>query len=157
MKARGLTRVACSLVLGSVATAAGPYHFITGVPTEALGAGQALYANGRNWKTGYVVSNDAFNFFKTQEKAFKSKFKGKIVGRDVVQDNQTDYSANVSKIRQLSPQPDFIYLNDYFPHVGTFIKQLRDAGVTTPILGNSTFSSVALPKVTGASRLANVV
>jgi branched-chain amino acid transport system substrate-binding protein len=91
------------------------------------------------------------------EKAFKAKFKGTVTGRDVVQDDQTDYSANVSKIRDLKPQPDFIYLNDYFPHVGTFIKQLRDAGVTTQILGNSTFSSVAFPKVVGLKRLTKVV
>jgi branched-chain amino acid transport system substrate-binding protein len=137
--------------------AAKPYHFIQAVTISDLGYGQAVLANQRGWKTAYVVSNDAFNFFTAMEKAFRAKFKGKIVGRDVVQDDQTDYSANVSKIRDLKPQPDFIYLNDYFPHVGTFIKQLRDAGINTQILGNSTFSSVAFPKVVGLRRMSKVV
>ena len=62
----------------------------------------------------------------------------------------------MSKIRRLGDSVDAIYLNDYFPHIGTFIRQLRAAGVDLPILGNSTFSSKALPKVVGAKALRNV-
>jgi branched-chain amino acid transport system substrate-binding protein len=62
----------------------------------------------------------------------------------------------VSKIRQLGAAVQVVFINDYFPHVGTFLKQLRAAGVTAVVLGNSTFSSPTLPDVVGAKGLENV-
>jgi branched-chain amino acid transport system substrate-binding protein len=74
----------------------------------------------------------------------------------VVADTQTDYSAVISKIAAAKTKPDVIFLNDYFPHVGTFIKQLRDAGIETPVLGNSAYDSPQLPDVVGKTRVSQV-
>lgn len=129
---------------------------VMAITTDDEGSAQAAFATKKGWKKTYIVTNEAFNFFKAMEKVFKSKYHGAIVGRDVVADDATDYAAVVSKIRDASNKPDVIYLNDYFPHVGTFIKQLRDAGVNTPVLGNSTYASPALVQVTGKARIQNV-
>lgn len=131
-------------------------HVVMAITTEDQGRAQATFANKKGWKKVYVVTNEAFNFFKAMESIFKDNFKGTLVGRDVVADDATDYSAVVSKIRDASDKPDVIYLNDYFPHVGTFIKQLRDAGVKTSVLGNSTYASPALVQVIGKGRIQNV-
>jgi branched-chain amino acid transport system substrate-binding protein len=74
----------------------------------------------------------------------------------VVADTQTDYSAVISKIAAAKTKPDVIFLNDYFPHVGTFIKQLRDAGIETPVLGNNSYDSPQLPDVVGKTRVSQV-
>ena len=135
--------------------AIGPNHFTAAITVSDLGKAQGTYANGQGWKGVYVVTNAAFNFFTAMEDVFKENFDGEVVARDVVADDASDYSAVVSKIRG-QRDADFIYLNDYFPHVGTFIKQLRAAGVDLPILGNGTYSSLALPEVVGAEGLENV-
>jgi branched-chain amino acid transport system substrate-binding protein len=72
-----------------------------------------------------------------------------------VADTQTDYSAIISKIAA-QKDADVIFLNDYFPHVGTFIKQLRDAGIETPVLGGSSYSSPDFPGVVGKTRMSQV-
>ena len=136
--------------------AVGPHHFTAAITIKDSGKAQAVFANQKGWKRMYVVVNAAFNFFTALEKVFRDNYSGKIVGADTVANDATDYSANVSKIRRLGDSVDAIYLNDYFPHIGTFIRQLRAAGVDLPILGNSTFSSKALPKVVGAKALRNV-
>lgn len=136
--------------------AAAPYFVVQAITTADIGNGQARFANGKGWKSAYVVTNEAFDFFKQMEKIFEDGFEGEVVDRSAVADDASDYSAVVSRIRDTNPAPDVIYLNDYFPHVGTFIKQLRAAGIDTPVLGNPTYSSPDLTKAIGPSRTKDV-
>lgn len=136
--------------------AAGPNMVAAGVTETDIGKAQALFANEKGWGSTYVVTNEAYNFFKEMERVFTENFAGEISGRSVVAEDATDYSAVVTKIRGLDPAPDFIYLNDYFPHVGTFIKQLRDAGVDIAVLGNPTYASPDFPSVVGPKRMESV-
>ncbi|HXJ67050.1 MAG TPA: ABC transporter substrate-binding protein [Actinomycetota bacterium] len=135
--------------------AVGPHFFAAGITEEGLGLAEADFANEKGWKNAYVVTNEQFSFFTNIEKFFKTKFAGNIVARDVVADTQTDYSAVISKIAA-AKDTDVIFLNDYFPHVGTFIKQLRDAGIETPVLGNNSYSSLDFPDVVGKTRMSQV-
>lgn len=134
--------------------AAGPTFVVQATTENDLGTGQAEFANSKGWKTTFSVVNDSFNFFKTTEEVFNSKYDGKVVDRVAVADDASDYSAVISRIR--SAAPDFVYLADYYPHVGTFIKQLRDAGVDTPVLGNGTYASPDLPAAVGKERMSEV-
>ena len=155
-QAAGILSFSCAASSTAWTQAVGPHHFTAAITIEDSGKAQAVFANQKGWKRMYVVVNAAFNFFTALEKTFRDNFAGEIVATDTVANDATDYSANVSKIRRLGDKVDAVYLNDYFPHVGTFIRQLRAAGVNLPILGNSTFSSKALPKVVGAKALSNV-
>lgn len=136
--------------------AAGPNMVAQGLTTVDTGNGQSGFAKDQAWASTYVVTNEAYNFFKEMEKAFTHTYAGTVLGRSVVADDATDYAAVISKIRDQKPAPSFIYLNDYFPHVGTFIKQLRDAGIDTPVLGNGTYASPDLTKVVGPTRMQGV-
>jgi branched-chain amino acid transport system substrate-binding protein len=136
--------------------AVGPHFFAAGITEAGIGLSEAAFASEKGWKAAYVVTNEQFSFFTNIEMFFKSKFQGTVVARDVVADTQTDYSAVISKIAAAKTKPDVIFLNDYFPHVGTFIKQLRDAGIETPVLGNSAYDSPQLPDVVGKTRVSQV-
>jgi len=135
--------------------AVGPHFFAAGITEAGLGLAEADFANEKGWQHAYVVTNEQFSFFTNIEKFFKTKFQGDVVARDVVADTQTDYSAVISKIAA-QKTADVIFLNDYFPHVGTFIKQLRDAGIETPVLGNNSYSSLDFPGVVGKTRMSQV-
>ena len=136
--------------------AVGPHFFAAGITDAGVGLSEAAFANSKGWKAAYVVTNQQFSFFSDIENFFKSKFAGKVVAKDVVSDTQTDYSSVISKINNSATKPDVIFLNDYFPHVGTFIKQLRDAGNNTPVLGNNSYSSLQFPDVVGKTRMSQV-
>ena len=136
-------------------TAAGGRFFVGGTTNEDLGVGQAVFAGDKGWDTAYVVTNEALTFFIDLERVFAANFNGVILGRDVVAMGQPDYSAVISNIRNAG-EVDVIVGNDFFPFVGTFIKQLRDAGVDTPVLGNSTYSSQALPELVGRDRVQEI-
>jgi branched-chain amino acid transport system substrate-binding protein len=136
--------------------AVGPHFFAAGITDAGVGLAEADFANSKGWQTAYEVTNEQFSLFPDIATFFKSRFTGKMTSRDVVADTQTDYSAVISKINAVSPKPDVIFLNDYFPHIGTFIKQLRDAGNNTPVLGNSSYDSLQIPDVVGKARVASV-
>lgn len=133
-----------------------PNYVAQAISSTALADAQAEFAGKKGWKTAYEVTNPGFQLFTEIEKRFPSKYPGKIVGQSTVPDTASDYAAVVSKIQASHPAPQVIVVNDYFPHVGTFIKELRAAGVTTPVLGNDTFSSPALPTVAGTAAIQNV-
>lgn len=133
-----------------------PYHFTTAITETDQGRAISALATHRRWGSVWIVTNDAYNVFTATEKAFHDSYKGMIVGRDIVADDAADYSASISKIRAQQGNIGFIFLNDYFPHVGTFIRQLRAAGITLPVVGNQNFSTPALPATVGPVGLRNV-
>jgi branched-chain amino acid transport system substrate-binding protein len=136
--------------------AVGPLFFEAGLNTDDIGKAQARFAKQRGWKSVYLVTNTGISFFTAQEKTFLKNFGGKTVGSDVVTNAQQDYASVVSKIAALKPQPDVIYGSTFFPNIAIFIKQLRQAGVQTPVLGSPGWASRDLPKVAGAANMRNV-
>lgn len=133
-----------------------PNFFVGGMTEDDLGHAIGGFANSKGWDGAYIVTNTAYSFFTVQEKVFREVFKGEIVGQDTVNEDTADYSAVVSKIRDAGDKVKVIFLNDYFPHVGTFLKQARAAGITAAVVGNGTFSSTTLPEVVGAAGLQEV-
>jgi branched-chain amino acid transport system substrate-binding protein len=61
---------------------------------------------------------------------------------------KSDFSAIVSKI-QLQ-KPDAIYFGGIYDQVGVFIKQLREKGVNTPVVGGDGLDSSKLIEISGA-------
>jgi branched-chain amino acid transport system substrate-binding protein len=78
------------------------------------------------------------------------KHGGKVVATLEYKMNQQDFNVEVSKIKELSPQPDVIMTSAYEPDFPAFIQQLRSAGVDIPVLGTDgidTQTVAALGKV----------
>ncbi len=69
------------------------------------------------------------------------KLGGKLIGKDVYSLGQQDFSAIVTKIQALSPQPDVIMTSAYEPDFPSFIKALRSAGVEAQVLGSDGIDS----------------
>ncbi|SHO65948.1 branched-chain amino acid transport system substrate-binding protein [Pseudoxanthobacter soli DSM 19599] len=60
---------------------------------------------------------------------------GAIVGEGTFSMNQADFSAEVTKIKNLADKPDLIMTAGYEPDFPAFVQQLRAAGVQTPVFG----------------------
>ena len=64
-----------------------------------------------------------------------------VAGTGTYSMGQQDFSAEVTKIKNLSPAPDVIMTSAYEPDFPAFIKQLRAAGVTTQVIGSDGIDS----------------
>ena len=69
------------------------------------------------------------------------KLGGKLIGQMTYKLDQQDFSAEVTKIKALDPQPDVIMTAAYEPNFPAFIKQLRAAGVTSQVIGSDGIDS----------------
>lgn len=136
------------------ARAVGDTFFNSGPTTTQLANGQAKFALSRGWRRAYMVLDPGLAYFTEQDSAFRKVFQaggGKMVGTDKVDSlsGKSDYSSTVSKIKGLSPAPTVINAQMIFSPIGSFVKQLRAAGINTPVIGNVTLQTRELPKIVG--------
>jgi len=138
------------------AGAVGDTFFNSGPTTTQLGEAQARYALGQEWMRTYMVIDEGLAYFTEQDATYREVYEadgGEMVGTDKVDSlgGQSDFASTISKIERLDPPPDVINVQMIFPNVGTFVKQLRAAGLDTPVLGNVTLQTRELPKLVGSA------
>lgn len=117
----------------------------------------ADYAIGEGMKTAYLlVSPDSTYTANLPEyfgKVFEAKG-GKVLGRGSFTMGQPDFSAEVTKIKNMDPQPDVIMTAAYEPDFPAFIQQLRAAGVNVPVYGADALNT---PTIAGLGPLVDGV
>ncbi len=117
----------------------------------AVGAEYSLKNFGKN---AYLLSENGVEYTTLLAAYFKTRFTeagGKVVLEDTYDDKATDFSAQIAKIKALSPQPDFYYVAAMPYNVGPVVKQMRDAGIDGPIVGGDGYDTPDLVKVAGAA------
>jgi branched-chain amino acid transport system substrate-binding protein len=147
-----LSLAASSTVFGK---AVGDRFFSGGITTTELGLAQARFSLDRKWRTTFQVLDPGLAYFTEQDTAYRKLYEaggGKVSGVDRVDSlgGQSDFSSTISKIK--AADPDVVQALAVFPAVGTFVKQLRAAGVDKPVLGNITLQTRELPKLVGTDR-----
>lgn len=86
--------------------------------------------------------------------AFEKTFEGEIVAEENFTADDTDFSAILTRIKDLDF--DFIFLPGYYNQAGLIIKQAREMGITQPILGADGFGNEALLELAGADNVDDV-
>lgn len=132
-------------VLGGVSTqpeyakVGGAKAYLVAFGDNVQAAAMAEYALKQGYKTVYTLVSPDLSYTAKLPVFFDEVFTkggGKEVGTDTFSVGQQDFSAQVTKIAGLNPKPDCIYTGMFTPDVGIFLKQLRAAGVTVPLLGS---------------------
>ncbi len=72
-----------------------------------------------------------------------------VVLVDRFKTDDTDFSAQIARLKALDPPPDAIFLGATPGNVGLMVKQIREAGITIPILGQDGFDTPQLVEVAG--------
>ncbi|HEX2070025.1 MAG TPA: ABC transporter substrate-binding protein, partial [Thermoleophilaceae bacterium] len=118
----------------------GEYAFSMGVGSDVEGASNAEWAfNERNWKSVYILQDESIEYTKALGRYFKARWDqlgGEVVGEDSFPGGENvNVRAQAARIRSEGGGADFIYLPSWNPGAATAIRQLRAAGIDTPILG----------------------
>ncbi len=151
-----------SIAAGMITQAAGvpAFSFCATTPTLPLAVGDFMFGNypadnvqaamlaghaiEAGYKTAYILTSpDSAYTLKLPEyfgQAFTAKG-GTLLGEGTFGMGQQDFSAEVTKIAAMDPKPDVIMTAAYEPDFPAFVRQLRGAGVTTPILGSDGIDS----------------
>jgi branched-chain amino acid transport system substrate-binding protein len=116
----------------------------------AVGAEFAL--KKLNAKTAYLLTDIGTEYTTLLSDYFVNAYEhggGKIVGKDTYKIGDKTFTAQIAKIKALSPQPDFIYAAANAEEIGLILKQLRQAGITLPVVGGDGYDTPLLLQVGG--------
>lgn len=114
-----------------------PYeHYFRVATTDAIqGPFAAAYAKEIG-KVNAAVIHDNKAYGKGLAEAFAKQFEadgGKIVATEVINPDDKDFNAVISKIKDLNP--DLIYYGGEYPQAGPLSNQAKAAGLNVPVFG----------------------
>lgn len=131
----------------------GDYFFMVPFGDDAQAYAIADYAtNELGAETAWVLVDQAFDFTTALNTFFQERFTengGEIVLEDSYQSGDTDFSAQISRVRALKEQPDVLFVSAIPNEAGITTQQIRDAGLTQPILSGDGFDTPLVADVAG--------
>jgi len=103
----------------------------------------AEWAIKQGFKTAYLLfsPDTQYTMMPLYFEDVFTKLGGTIVGKTEYKMDQQNFSSEVTKIKQLSPQPDVIMTSAYEPDFPVLIRQLRAAGITSQVIGSDGIDS----------------
>lgn len=120
----------------------------------------ADYAYDRLGARRVVVWTDqSMDFTKALSKFFIERFTargGEIVAEDSFMMGDTDFSAQIARLAAVDPAPDAVFVSAIPQEAGLSVKQIREAGLTLPIVSGDGFDTELVTTVPGPE-LANDV
>ena len=128
---------------GTLANAAGDFIFLSVITNAFQGkviAEFAADAEELNAKTAATIQQDQDVYSTGHVEAFVTRFQelgGEIVASEVYQAGDTNFSAQLQRIQEANP--DVILLSSFAPEVPLLIKEARDMGIETTIVGGDTW------------------
>ena len=103
------------------------------------GAVAADFALAAGYRSALIVSSPEIPYTDNLPGYFAEVFTkggGTIAGEEQYQIGAGDFSAVATKISTLATQPDVIYTPMFPPDTQVFMRQLRQAGVSTPVISS---------------------
>ena len=111
--------------------------FLVSFNDRVQASAAAEFATKQGFKSAVTLSSADIPYLNITTSAFAEVFSG--AGGTVDTDlsfnlGDTDFSSQVNEIAAMDPQPDVVYSAFFLPEAGVFLKQLREAGVTSTVI-----------------------
>jgi branched-chain amino acid transport system substrate-binding protein len=129
------------------------YLFLSCFGDNVQAAAAAEYSwNTLNAKSAYLLIDKGMEYTLLLGKYFQERFTelgGSVVLEDTYQTGDKDFSAQITKLKALKPVPDMLFISSGPDDIGTIVKQVRDAGITSPIFGGDGYDTPLLMEIAG--------
>lgn len=118
----------------------GPLAFTAGTGTPVEGAVAAQFIRESLGKERvYLLYDDSAEYFKSLAKALEESLTaqgGTVVGKDTFKFGDTSLAAQVTRLKELDPQPEVVWFGGVADTGVLGVRTLRSQGVTAPILAS---------------------
>ena len=118
--------------------------FLVSFNDRVQASAAAEFAGKQGYQTAVTMSSSDIPYLNITTSAFTEVFTGAggTVDTDLTFNlGDTDFSSQVNEIADMDPQPDVIYSAFFLPEAGVFLKQLREAGVTSAVISADGFDA----------------
>jgi branched-chain amino acid transport system substrate-binding protein len=123
----------------------GNYFFMTPFGDDDQSYAIADYAiDEMDAMTAAVWTDQSMDFTKALSKFFKERFVergGEIVAEDSFMMGDTDFSAQIARLKSTEPMPDIVFVSAIPTEAGLSVKQIREAGLELPIVSGDGFDT----------------
>ncbi|WP_157928913.1 ABC transporter substrate-binding protein [Pararhizobium haloflavum] len=99
-----------------------------------------------------VWTDNSMDFTKALSSFFTERFEergGEIVGTDQFMMGDTDFSAQIARLAAIDPAPDAVFVSAIPSEAGLSVKQIREQGITMPIISGDGFDTDLVATVPG--------
>ncbi len=106
-----------------------------------------------------VWTDNSMDFTKALSKFYKQRIEelgGTVVLEDFFMMGDKDFSAQIARLKNADPKPDAVFISAIPNEAGLTVKQIREAGLTLPIVSGDGFDTELVTTVPGP-QLANDV
>ncbi len=115
----------------------GPMAFTGAEAAQLQGSAMAEWGSTKKgWKTAYLLLDNLIEYNKSVCYGFELGFKaagGKIVGQDTFKNDDASIAGQITRLKAVNPAPDVIELCSFPPGGASAVRQIRAAGIKTPI------------------------
>ncbi len=137
-----------------VITLVGEYAFLLPFGDNVQAAVGAEYAARQGWTSCALMIDAQMDFTKFLAAYFVDRFQADDIGGEIVAEvtypsGDTDFSAQLTELANLDPQPHFLYISSDPSEIGTIIRQARDLGLELPIVGGDGYDTPLLINIAG--------
>jgi branched-chain amino acid transport system substrate-binding protein len=152
IQAAGIPFITAGATSPKIPSQVGDKMFLACFGDNVQAAAGAEYGFNNYGQNAYLLWDKGVEYTTLLGGYFKDRYTelgGNIVLEDQYDDDATDFSAQIAKIKALSEQPDFYFISAMPYNVGPVVKQFRDAGLTGPIVGGDGYDTPDLVSVAG--------
>jgi branched-chain amino acid transport system substrate-binding protein len=111
-------------------------------------------AEERGWATAWILTDEAADFTRALSGFFRAAYV-RLAGPDAIRGEATyrtgaaDVSGAVAALKALTPAPAVLFVSALPEDAGRLVKQIREAGLETPILSGDGFDTPRLAEMAG--------
>jgi branched-chain amino acid transport system substrate-binding protein len=96
-----------------------------------------------DWRKAYVLEDPTIDYSKQHCEGFRQRWTelagdGAIIGQDTIKQGDTSIAPQITQIKA-GEEPSFIMLCSYLPGLARVAKQIRGAGIQTPLIAEASF------------------
>ena len=150
---QGIPFVTTGATLPELPRLIGDYLFMTAFGDDAQAYALADYASRQlKVKTCIVWTDKTTDFTRALSGHFKRRLvqnSGRIVYEDFFRSGEKGFAPLVSRLRKVSPQPEALFIAAVPGDAGRIVKEVRQAGITLPILSGDGFDTPLIVSVPG--------
>ena len=125
---------------------------------QAAAAAEYAY-NDLGAKSVWVLYDKAMDYTYLLQRYFCDRFGGlggAIISKVTYQTGDTDFRAQITSLKSKKTLPDILFISSGPDEIGTIVKQVRDMGIKTPIVGGDGYDTPLLAEVAGPAAATDI-
>lgn len=138
----------------------GEYGWMACFSDDVQAAAEARFAYEElGARTAWLFIDTAQDFCVSLGDSFKKHFLnlgGEILLEDSYLTGDVDVRAQITRLRNLDPQPDLLFIPSEVSMSGIVVKQIREMGINTPIVSGDGFDNPLIAEIAGPEYANNI-